>query len=495
LTDIQKEIAGGIINISNEVELMGTTLLQRLDGMASFLHEIEVEIDLSILVTECQASIDRISERHRLMSKLERDQGALTPADKQSLVKAIEDINLGSDIDTNILHSVLVGDGRIPGVVPALEVYKRKGYRLKAISQVYSAFFMYQNHGYSQLSWAYLNQLPNISFVKYNGTSADQFQRMETQWWQFGAPWMWNCHWDDGFICPDLHECVPKLENFAEFTCNYVDSNSTSGRWYSFPVSAGENERARLGPQSTNQHLDLNRSAAGLCTFGIRNCEGKILSPINKQPTPAPAPAPAPISTCGADAQVNFSTTDGLLVLNKGAGLGQEVLANVSTSGAESYGLFVNETGEITILGIFGKGDRRVLWSHPAPPDPPSGPCPTDFSNRTLKTIKPETVNCSYITTARWRVLAKGRSNITGSWCSRLCQADPQYVAAAPRADGECWCATEETYKATIQASTDGAKCLSCPGAPVEPCGFNNTVAIYKWEGDQPSVQPMQIII
>merc|ERR1712190_106510 len=104
---------------------------------------------------------------------------------QQSLVKAILDINLGSDLDAMILHSVIVGDGRVPGVVPALEVYKRKGHRLKTLSQVYSALFMYQTHGYSQLHWAYLNQLPNISFTDYNITGAKMFQRLEQQWWQF----------------------------------------------------------------------------------------------------------------------------------------------------------------------------------------------------------------------------------------------------------------------------------------------------------------------
>lgn len=312
---------------------------------------------------------------------------------------------------------------------------------------------------------------------------------------------MWHCHWDNGFVCPEVQECVPKLQNFTDFTCNYVDLNSTSG---SYHFKANSFQQATIGTASTDQGLQLTRSN-GICKFGIRNCEGDILSPVNRQHRQEEDKASntrrrrtrPPVAKCNADAHVEFSAREGHLMLDKGvhALSRYEMLANVSTDGAKSYALFVNETGEITILGIFGKGDRRVLWSHPAPPHPTSGPCPTDFRNRTLKTIEPDTVNCTCIHTSKWTTVAMGRRNITGSWCSRLCQADPQYVAAAPRADGECWCATEETYKATIQASDCDAKCLACPGAPVEPCGLNNTVAIYKWEDDQPSMQPMQAIV
>merc|ERR1712217_99430 len=319
--------------------------------------------------------------------------------------------------------------------------------------------------------------------INYNTTGATMFQRLEKQWWQFGAPWLWNCHWDNGFVCPDEQECLPKLENRPEFTCNYVDLHSTPGSYY---FKANNHDKSTIGTASTNQRLQLTRSegATGLCRFGITDCEGNISSPVNNQT----------IATCLANASVEFSPSLGILTLDKGTAA-PEILANVSNYNADSYALFVNETGEIRILGIFSEGDRRVLWGHPAPPAPTSGPCPTDFSNRTLKTIDPDTVNCKCITTARWSVVAKGRSNITGSWCSRLCQADPQYVAAAPRAEGECWCATAETYKATIQASACDAQCLSCPGAPVEPCGIDNTVAIYKWEGDQPSVQLVAILL
>jgi len=479
LTKIEKEIAGGIVNITHAVEQMGSMLMHRLDGIDSFLRDIETQIDLGILVSECQASVDRIAHRHTLMTKLEHDQDALTPAEKQSLVKAILDINLGSELDTMILHSVLTGDGRIPGVEPALETYRKKGYKVDSLSQVYSALFVFQTYGYSQLYWAYLNQLPNISFMHYNDTDTTLMQRLEVQWWQFGAPWMWNCHWDNGFICPEVQECYTDLQGFKNFTCNHASA----------PVSinaATQANQATIGTASANNRLQILRDSSGNCTFGIRNCEGNILSPV-----------PVSVATCGAGAHVDLSTNGVLTYYSQAPAPtpASQVLANVSAANATSYALFVNETGEITIMGTSGEGDRRVLWSHAAPPNPTGGPCPTDFTNRELKAIKPDTVNCSCIHTAEWRGVARGRANITGSWCSRLCQVDPSYVAAAPRANGECWCATEEAYQATIQASNCEAKCLSCPGAPVEPCGINNTVAIYKWEDDQLRMQPSQAII
>lgn len=207
------------------------------------------------------------------------------------------------------------------------------------------------------------------------------------------------------------------------------------------------------------------------CIVGVKDCSGAISSPLVWNATTKETNF-----SCTAAASLELSPS-GLLNINSGTAT--YVVANVSSSNSSSYSLFVNETGEITLVG----DSAAVLWTQAAPPAPASGACPTDFSKRTLKAV--ELDSCSCIQTARWRRITTGRVNMTASWCSRLCQASPDYVAAAPRADGECWCGTPEVYRQTIteseKAQNCNAKCPFCPGAPVEACGQDNSVAIYTW--------------
>lgn len=463
LTKPEQQIANDIKALVQNVNAHEADMLKSITAMRSFLDSVKSEIDLSALVTELQTSIARITHRQSLLKPLMSDKGALTPEQRQQLVTAVLDINEGSDIDTQVIHDVLTGEGGVvPGVEPALEVYKKKGYRLQQLAQVFGALFVYQMHGYGQLFWADLNKRPHIEVLSYGQSRKQAADRLQTQWQNFAAPFMWHCYWNDGYICSEFQECEAGLRGLGAYACNHATAP------VSIDTSAGTTSFT-LGAASSQLQLQLKMDApTGTCIFGLHDCAGQISAPLASNGT----------SNFSCTAAATVELEGGIMKLfpqGKAGGPGK-LLANVSASNASSYALYVNETGEIAILG-----DNHVaLWTHPAPTPPASGICPTDFTKRELKAISLD--SCSCITTARWRRVAVGRTNMTASWCGRLCQADPQFVASAPRADGECWCGTPEVYKQQVSESANcKGDCPFCPGAPIEACGVDNSLAIYKW--------------
>jgi len=411
-------------------------------------------------------AVARVTHRQRMLEPLYKDKSALSPEQKASLVDAILSINEGSDLDTEIMHDVLTGAGGVvPGVEPALLVYMRKGYRLQDLARVYGALLVYQLHGYGQLFWAYMNKRP-IQLLSYNKTAALNAARLNAQWIEHGSPIMWHCYWDNGLVCPEQQPCHAELRGLEGFACNYAAAplavDSTVG-----------DTTFTLGAASSDMQLMLQRDAhTGTCVFGVRDCSGAIPGPVVVSMSGRARATPITNFTCQADASAVLSAKGELIV---GSGFKNYVVANFSSLRRSRYALFVNETGAMEIVA----DDRDVLWAH-ASPSPASGPCPTDFAKRRLKALTYE--SCSCIATARWRRVASGNVNVTASWCGRLCQVDPRYVAATPRADGECWCGTPEALKEARDVDGDcNATCPSCPGAPIAGCGLNSSIAVYTW--------------
>mmetsp|Transcript_18759 Transcript_18759/g.53004 ORF Transcript_18759/g.53004 Transcript_18759/m.53004 type:complete len:574 (+) Transcript_18759:66-1787(+) len=475
-TEGMKQIAHGIEDLAHSVEALGADMLLHIVAMRGFLNTVEAEIDLGILVEELQTAVARVTHRQSMLEPLYKDKNALSPEQKASLVDAILSINEGSDLDTEIMHDVLTGAGGVvPGVQPALHVYMRKGYRLQQLAKVYGAILVYQLHGYGQLFWAYMNKRP-IQLLSYNKTSLLSPNRLNTQWLQFGSPIMWHCYWDSGLVCPERQECHTELRGLADFSCNHATAPLT------IDTTVGD-AAFTLGSASSDSQLMIMRDAlTGTCVFGVRDCSGTIPAPVAFNVTNA---SRATNFTCTTAATVSLSEK-GELVVNNGTAM---VAANLSASGHSHYALFVNESAGIEIVA----NGAEVLWSH-ASPSPASGPCPTDFTKRQLQALSYE--SCSCITTARWRRVAGGNENVTASWCGRLCQANPQFVAAAPRVDGECWCGTEEALK-EVRAGKDDCRptCLYCPGAPIAGCGINNSIAIYTWGTTSSAPSPVPTYI
>merc|ERR1740129_468346 len=105
LSEDLKQIAHGIEDLAKSISPLGAAMLLRIVAMRGFLNEVKSEIDLGILVTELQTSIARITHRQTMIDALINDKGALTLEQKNELVSAIRDINEGSAIDTEIIHS------------------------------------------------------------------------------------------------------------------------------------------------------------------------------------------------------------------------------------------------------------------------------------------------------------------------------------------------------------------------------------------------------
>jgi hypothetical protein len=467
LTHALQDIADGIDNLAKSIAMLSADMLLHLVAMKGFLNTVMAEIDLSLLVEELQTSIARVSHRQSLLEPLYKDKGALSPADKEQLLEAILSINEGSALDTEIIHDVLTGSGGVvPGVKPALNVYVEKGYRLKQLANVYGALFVYQIHGYGQLFWAYLNKKPDIMLLDYNSTSNVSANRLMQQWVEFASPSMWHCYWDNGFKCPDRQECHPELRALNAFTCNYAAAP------LAIDASVGATTFT-IGAASSDTQLALVYDApSSTCMFGVRDCTGKITNPVSVPLTNVSNVTN--VTGCVPSATVNLSDTGIFSFCPSSAAC--HVIANFSASGFTKHAMYVNESGAIEIIG----NDTVVEWVWSGPNTPASGPCPTEFKNRQLQKLTYD--SCSCITTARWRKVAAENVNATASWCGRLCQADPRFVAAAPRANGECWCGTPEVLSETkVSQDNCNATCLFCPGAPVEGCGTGNSLSIYTW--------------
>lgn len=481
-TKEMKTIANGIEDLSHKVEEIGADLLQHIIAVRRFLESAKADIDLGLLAVEVLEAMMRIANRQSLLELLFKDKGALTPEKKQELVTAILDINAGSGIDTWIIHDVLTGAGQLlPGLEPSLDVYKSKGYRLGDLAKVYSALLVYQMHGYGQLLWADLNKRSldlnsthrhsnstqshsDVQLLPYSLTQRQVQDRLQAQWQKFGSPFMWHCYWDDGVVCPETQECYTSLRGLDTFACNYATAP------LSIDTTTGSTSFT-LGAASSDLQLQITRDTrTSTCVFGVKDCNGQIHAPV-------PYNATSKATNFSCSSAVTVELDGGMFTLwPKGKAVGSYILADVSTSHSSAYSLFVGETGEVSIIG----DHAQVLWTQAAPSASPTGVCPTDFTKRQLKPLTMD--SCSCIKSAKWRQVASGRVNMTASWCGRMCQADSQYVASAPRADGECWCATPEVYKQTLLDSLNcEATCPLCPGAPVDACGLENSVAVFTW--------------
>jgi len=364
--------------------------------------------------------------------------------------------------------------GIVPGVQPAMDVYIKQGYRLNQIAQVYGALFVYQMHGYAQLYWAQLNKRPAIEILEYNTSMKQQASRLDQQWNQFGSPMMWNCYWDDGFKCPAQQECHTDMLGLPNFACNYATAPLT------VDLTTG-NTSFTFGAASTDQQFIIRRDTyTGTCALGVRDCSGAMPQPLPVI-TNAASGAIATNFTCVASPSATFDAA-GVFAFT-----GVGIIANLSSTKHSKYSLFVNETGQLTIVG----DDVAVLWTYPSTPLPPptSGPCPTAFPKRMLKSLTYNTCQC--ITSARWRRVGATNVNVTASWCGRLCQANAgTYVASSPRANGECWCATPEAMSEQNTGVQDCKPvCPYCPGNPTSACGVNNSVAMYTWSAEPLSQQ------
>lgn len=471
LSEDLEKVARGIEDLAKSISLLGADMLLRIVAMRGFLNQVKSEIDLGILVTELQTSISRISHRQTMIDALTHDKSALTPEEKNELVTAIRDINEGSALDTQIIHSVMTGDGAVvPGVKPAMEVYIEKGYRLQDLGKIFGALFVYQFHGYGQLFWAEMNHQPNVTLLEFNETSATAPNRLAEQWTHFGSPYLWGCYWDNGFRCPDRTECHANLRGLDGFACNSATAPvaidiSTGGK------ASGANAFT-LGAASADIQLEIAYIAASdECTIGVQDCSGTIGSPILVDGETT--------FNCDATVQMQLTTQGTLVVFPYGTASSNVTVADASSPSVTTYSLFVDEIGALSIEGTTANG-RTALWTQPAPPVPASGPCPTNFTNRLLKEVTSE--GCKCITTPSWRRVAAGLVNVTASWCAKLCQSDPQYVCSTARTNGECWCGTQETLEmARSQSINCQATCSFCPGSVVEPCGTGNSVGLYSW--------------
>lgn len=470
--DLSKELAAiahGIEDLAESIGALGVTMLLHIVAMRGFLNQVKSEIDFGILVGELQTSIARIAHRQSLLDPLFINKNALSPEEKQELVSAIRDINEGSSLDTQIIHSAITADGAVlPGVRPALDIYIAKGYRLSDLAKTYAALLVYQFYGYGQLFWAEMNHQPNITLLEFNQTNITAPQRLDQQWRNFGSSILWGCYWDNGLHCPDRQECHAELRGAAGFTCNsatapvVIDTNTGKG--------SGVNAFA-LGAASTDHQLEIEYNNKTGCKIGVRDCSGNISRPLWKN------------VTCTSSIQMHLTSSGLLDVYPGGPSKAPVTIVNVSaaskgTHAVLNYSLFVDELGAAHIEGQFANGTLAPLWSSLAPPPPASGSCPTNFTKRQLKAITEEGCHC--ITTSRWRRVALNQVNVTASWCARLCQSDSQYVVSSARANGECWCGTPDILVET-KAANCPSTCAFCPGAPVEACGLENTVAMYSW--------------
>merc|ERR1712151_1278467 len=86
---------------------------------------------------------------------------------------------------------------------------------------------MYQAHGYGQLHWAQLNAQHNVSkgsLYDWNKTENLVADRLSSQWVNIAAKFMWGCHWDNGFVCPERQECYPDVRGLSNYSCNYLQA-------------------------------------------------------------------------------------------------------------------------------------------------------------------------------------------------------------------------------------------------------------------------------